>query len=163
MARMPRAACVGLLSWLMVSCAPDTGAPVAAPSGTEPVVLEVGHDMRWRELRIEGKTDLPDGAVLSYRVTHAVTDEVPVNEWPARNLISDGTAVVQAGQYWASLNTTYWPRGQVRVRIEFPIAPQPDAVRQQYGEFGEQLAGDNVTTLGTSKVLSVEHAFEWTR
>ncbi len=147
----------------MAGCAAGTGGSDATPAGTERVVLETTHDIRWRELRIEGTTDLPDGAVLSYRVTHAITDEVPVDEWPARNLIADGTAVVQGGLYRASLNTRYWPRGTVRVRVEFPVAPQPDPVRLQYGQFGERLTGDNVTALGPSQVVSVEHTFEWTR
>lgn len=163
MTRMTRAAYVGLLCWLMAGCTTGSGGPDATAGGTERVVLEVDHDIRWRELRIEGTTDLADGAVLSYRVTHAVTDEVPVDEWPSRNLISDGTAVVQDGRYWARLNTRFWPRGNVRVRVEFPVAPQPDAVRLKYGEFGERLTGDNVIALGSSQVVSVEHAFEWTR
>ena len=139
----------------------DTDASV--PEGDQIVAMAVDHRARWRELRIEGTTDLSDGAVVSYRVTHALATGLPPSEWPAQNLIADGTAVVQEGQYWARLNTTYWPPGTVHVEVQFPVAPQPDGVRTRYGDFGEHLTGDNVTSLGASKVVTVEHTLEWTR
>ena len=146
-------------------CTPGTVDDTSAgmPEGDQVVVLAVDHRAQWRELHVEGTTDLADGAVVSYRVTHALATELPPSEWPARNLIADGTAVVQEGQYWARLNTTYWPPGVVRVQVQFPVAPQPDAVRARYGEFGEHLTGDNVTSLGASKVATAEHTLEWTR
>ena len=64
--------------------------PGNGSSDGETVVLTVEHRSRWRELRIEGTTDLPDGAVVSYHVAHALADELPRNEWPAQNLIVDG-------------------------------------------------------------------------
>ena len=140
----------------------DTGQDGESPGG-EAVTLAVDHRSRWRELRIEGETDLPDGAVVSYRVTHARAEELPPSEWPAKNLIADGTAVVQEQQYWARLNTTYWPAGDVRVQVRFPVAPQPTTVSGRYGAFGEHLTGDNVTSLGASKVVTAEHTLEWTR
>ncbi|HCE03490.1 MAG TPA: hypothetical protein DEQ98_09630 [Acidobacteria bacterium] len=126
-------------------------------------MLSVTHESRWRELRVEGATDLPDGAVLSYRVTHALANELPPSEWPAQNLIADGTAAVQEGKYGARLNTTYWPKGSVQVEVQFPIAPQPPTIRTRYGNFGEELTGNNVTVLGSSKVVTAEHTFNWTR
>ncbi len=149
-----------VLGCMLSGCTPAGQDPVA---GTERAALDVGHQSKWRELRVSGTTDLPDGAVLSYRVTHALTDEIAPAEWPAKNLITDGTAIVQAGQYWADLNTTYWPAGTVRIRVEFPVVPQPGSVQSVYGEFGERLEGDNVSSLGSSKVLTAEHVFEWTR
>ena len=131
--------------------------------GTETVVLAVDHETRWRELRIKGATDLPDGAVVTYQVTHALASELPRGEWPAQNLITDGAAVVQDGVYWTRLNTTYWQPGRVDVLVQFPVAPQPDPVRLRYGQFGEHLTGDNVSSLGGSRVVAAEHAFDWTR
>ncbi len=135
----------------------------AGNGGAETVLLAVSHQTRWRELRIEGETDLPDGAVVTWRVTHAAANEMPRGEWPAQNLITDGTAVVQDGVYWTRLNTIYWPPGRVGVIVQFPVAPQPDAVRLRYGDFGENLTGDNVSALGGSRVVTAEHAFDWTR
>ena len=147
-------------------CGPTTGGDAGSGSGStvgESVALAVGHRSRWRELRIEGTTDLPEGAVVSYRVTHALAEELQPSEWPAQNLIAEGTAVVQESQYWARINTTYWPAGDVRVQVRFPVAPQPTAVSGRYGSFGEHLTGDNVTILGASKVVTAEHTLEWTR
>ena len=138
-------------------------APAAGNGGTETVLLAVGHQTRWRELRIEGETDLQDGAVINWQVTHAAANQLPRGEWPAQNLLSDGEAVVQDGVYWTRLNTTYWPPGRVDVTVQFPVAAQPDAVRLRYGEFGENLTGDNVSALGGSRVVTAEHAFDWTR
>ena len=167
MSRMRRAGILMLTTWVLAvgGCGPATGGDVGPESGSagETVLLAVDHRSSWRELRIEGTTDLPDGAVVSYHVTHALAEQLPLGEWPAQNLIADGTAVVLKTQYWASLNTTNWPAGAVEVQIQFPIAPQPEAVRARYGAFGEQLTGDNVTTLGASRVVTAEHRFEWTR
>jgi hypothetical protein len=120
------------MCWSVTGCAEPAADPVDGrePSGAEPVALSISHESRWRELRVEGTTDLPDGAVLSYR---------------------------------ARLNTTYWPKGSVQVEVQFPIAPQPLAIRARYGDFGEELTGNNVTVLGASKVVTAEHAFDWTR
>lgn len=148
-------------------CAPvpageGADAPAAGGNGgAETVTLAVAHETRWRELRIEGATDLPDGAVVTWQITHALADAAPRSEWPAPNLIADGAAVVQDGVYWTRLNTTYWPPGRVEVRAQFPVAPQPDAVRRRYGRFGEHLAGDNVVSLGGSRIVTAEHAFDW--
>ena len=165
------AAAMGLLAAgaLWVGCAPAPAGesigdgPGGASGGTETVTLAVGHQTRWRELRIEGETSLPDGAVVTYQVTHGLANELPRAEWPAQNLISDGAAMVHDGVYWTRLNTTYWPPGRVEVLVRFPVAPQPDPVRLRYGQFGEHLAGDNVSDLGGSRVVTAEHAFDWTR
>ncbi|MCH7750381.1 MAG: hypothetical protein IH939_20060 [Acidobacteria bacterium] len=165
---MRRASILMLTSWVLSvgACGPASGrdaGPRRGSSGEETVVLTVDHRSRWRELRIEGTTDLPNGAVVSYHITHALAEELPPSEWPAQNLIADGTAVVQESRYWARLNTTYWPAGAVRVRVQFPVAPQPTAVGERYGEFGEHLTGDNVTIVGASKVVTAEHTLAWTR
>jgi len=165
---MRRAGVLLLATWVLSigACGPGRGSgtdPVNGSSGGETVALTVDHRSRWRELRIEGTTDLLDGAVVSYTVTHASAAELQQGEWPAKNLIADGTAVVLESQYWARLNTTNWPAGDVRVQIQFPVAPQPPSVRERYGAFGEHLIGDNVTTLGASRVVTAEHTFRWTR
>lgn len=154
-----------MLCCAVAACAgPGTdGAVPPEPGGTETVALTVAPTLSWRELRIDGTTDLPDGAVLSYRVTHAAANELPPSEWPAQNLMSDGTAVVLDGQYGARLNTAYWPKGSVRIEVQFPIATQPADISTRYGAFGEALMGDNVTVLGSSKVVAAADTFDWTR
>ncbi len=155
-----------VLCWTLAACASPatTDEPAAAgTSGTEPVMLAVAPTTTWRELHIDGTTDLPDGAVVSYRVTHALANELPPSEWPAQNLMADGTAVVLEGRYGARLNTTYWPEGSVRVEVQYPVAAQPPDISNRYGAFGEQLTGDNVTAFGASKVATASHTLEWPR
>ena len=128
--------------------------------GAETVQLDVTHKSEWRQLWIEGATDLPDGAYVNYRVTHAATATLPVEEWPAGNLMESGRAAVQDNQFWTRINTFRWPRGEVRIVVQFPLPPQPDEVMARYGEFGERLAGDNVTEQAGVRAVEVEHVFE---
>ena len=132
----------------------------AVPSGTETVTLTVDHRSEWRVLWIEGKTDLPNGAEVSYRVTHNVARSAPAEEWPAKNLIESGRSSVQDGQYWSRINTLHWPAGKVEIVVQFPLPPQPSEVSSRYGEFGEHLTGDNVSDVGGIKTVEVVHVFE---
>ena len=62
-----------------------TGGTTTAPDGSETVSLSVEHRTEWRQLWIQGTTDLPDGAFLNYSVTHEVAESSPPDEWPARD------------------------------------------------------------------------------
>ena len=135
----------------------------ATNRGTEMVALSVSHRSEWRVLWIEGDTDLPNGAFVNYRVTHSLARTAPAEEWPTGNLIDSGRATVQDGQYWTTINTINWPAGEVEVRIQFPLPPQPPEVEERFGAFGEHLTGDNVTDLGGMKAVEVTHRFEHTR
>jgi hypothetical protein len=128
--------------------------------GTEPVALEVRHRSEWRVLWIEGDTDLPDGALVNYTVTHEAATLTPAEEWPAANLTESARATVNEGQYWARINTLNWPTGQVRVLVQFPLPPQPPEVDTRYGAFGEHLTGANVTVLAGMKAVEVEYELE---
>ena len=132
-------------------------------NGTETVTLSVDHRSEWRKLWIEGTTDLPDGAFVNYSVTHELGETTPADEWPAANLIEVGRATVRDGQYWSTINTLNWPRGNVRILVQFPLPPQPPEVDARYGPFGEHLAGDNVTALAGMKAAEGEHRFEHRR
>ena len=131
-----------------------------AVEGAETVQLEVTHRSEWRQLWIEGATDLPDGAYVNFRITHEAAETVPVEEWPAENLMETGRAAVQDNQFWTRINTFRWPRGEVRVIVQFPLPPQPDEVMARYGEFGERLGGANVTERAGMRAVEVEHVFE---
>ena len=151
-----------LLVLLATGCAAAGSGSATDPtdSGTEPVLLTVETRSEWRVLWIEGETDLPDGALVNYRATHALARTAPTEEWPATNLIESGRATVQGGQYWAQINTLNWPAGDVTVLVQFPLPPQPPDVDTRYGEFGEHLTGENVTDLGGMKAIEVESRFE---
>lgn len=157
-----------LLLRVLVAIAATTGCDAAGkvgsvPAGTETVALSVDHRSEWRQLWIEGTTDLPDGAFINYSVTHELGESTPADEWPAANLVEAGRATVKDGQYWSIINTLNWPRGNVRVLVQFPLPPQPPEVEARYGPFGEHLAGENVTSLAGMKAVEVEHRFEHRR
>ena len=152
-----RAATTLFAACVLTGCA----GPSAPPA--EPVELTVGHRSEWRVLWLEGETNLPDGAHLNYRVTHEAANTIPVAEWPATNLMEAGRSAVTGGTYWARINTFNWPRGSVRVVVQFPLPPQPPEVVERYGENGERLAGEHVTDIGGTRAIEVEHVFEHRR
>ena len=169
MARRQRSAMqlavAGLVAGLGSACGPAGGGgePQSDGAGAETVRLEVEHRSEWRQLWIEGSTDLPDGASVNYQIVHELGERAPADEWPAANLISSGRAAVRDGQYWARINTFNWPPGAVRVLVQFPLPPQPPEVDARYGPLGEHLAGDNVVALAGTNAVEVEHVFDHRR
>ena len=148
-----------VLTVLVAGCAPASDSD--ATGGAErTVALTIRHRSEWRVLWVEGDTDLPDGAYVNYRVTHALARTAPVEEWPAQNLIASGRAAVQNGEYWARVNTLNWPAGSVSVLVQFPLPPQPPEIIEHYGAFGEHLTGENVSVMNGMKAVQVEHTLE---
>lgn len=139
------------------------GEPDPDAAGGEAVQLAVEHRSEWRQLWVEGATDLPDGAFVDYQVAHEMSDTAPAEDWPAGNLIESGRATVADGQFWTRINTFNWPPGSVRIVVQFPLPPQPAEIEARYGAFGERLAGDNVVTVAGAKVVEVEHLFDHRR
>ena len=156
---LPLLAVIGMAA----GCGAAGGAASDADAGKETVQLGVEHRSEWRQLWIEGATDLPDGAFVDYQVAHEMSDATPADEWPATNLIEAGRASVVGGQFWTRINTFNWPRGSVRIVVQFPLPPQPAEVDARYGAFGERLAGDNVVTVAGAKVVEVEHVLDHRR
>ncbi len=152
-----------LLATCLTAACGAGGASSDAASGMETVQLVVEHRSEWRQLWIEGTTDLPDGAFVDYQVAHEMSDTTPADEWPATNLIESGRASVTQGHFWTRINTFNWPRGSVRIVVQFPLPPQSPEVEARYGAFGERLAGDNVATVAGAKVVEVEHVFDHRR
>ena len=145
-----------------VGCSEPEGATIDR-DGSETVSLSLEHRSEWRQLWIQGTTDLPDGAFLNYSVTHELAASSPPDQWPATNLLESGRATVKDGQFWSTVNTLNWPNGNVRVLVQFPFPPQPSPIESQYGPLGEHLTGENVTTLAGMKAVEVEHQFEHRR
>ena len=152
-----------LAAGLVSGCGAAGDAASDAAAGMEPVQLAVEHRSEWRQLWIEGATNLPDGAFVDYQVAHEMSDTTPAEDWPATNLIESGRATVTEGRFWTRINTFNWPRGSVRIVVQFPLPPQPAEVEARYGAFGERLAGDNVVTVAGAKVIEVEHVFDHRR
>jgi hypothetical protein len=123
-------------------------------------LITIDHRLQRGTLWIEGMTDLPTGAELTYTVRHEMANAAPVDQWPATNLVESGRAVVQTGEFWGRVSTNNWPAGQVTVLIQFPLPPQPGEVIARYGEFGENLTGDNVVDVRGIKAIEVEHTLQ---
>ena len=156
-----------LLALILVGLAAGCGAAGDAASDAvgsmESVRLDVEHRSEWRQLWIEGATDLPDGAFVDYQVAHEMSGTTPAEDWPATNLIESGRASVTGGHFWTRINTFNWPPGSVRIVVQFPLPPQPPDVEARYGGLGERLAGDNVVTVAGARVVEVEHVFDHRR
>lgn len=166
--RRTRSLRLPLLAVLLVTvpiagCGASGDAASDPGSGSEAVRLDIEHRSEWRQLWIEGSTDLPDGAFVDYQVAHEMADTTPAAEWPATNLIESGRATVTEGQFWTRINTFNWPRGGVRVVVQFPVPPQPPEIEARYGSFGERLTGENVVTLAGAKIVEVEHVLDHRR
>ncbi len=146
----------------LMACGPLTqsGSEPEPNSGSETVQLTIGHRSEWRELWLEGETNLPNGAYVNYRVTHDLARTAQVKDWPAKNLMEVGRSAVLDGTYWARINTLRWPAGQVTVLVQFPLPPQSPEIVQRYGEFGEHMAGEHVTMRHGIKALEVTHTFD---
>ena len=156
---LPVLAVIGMAA----GCGAAGGAASDPAAGVEAVRLDVEHRSEWRQLWLEGSTDLPDGAYVDYQVAHEMSDTTPAEDWPATNLIESGRASVTEGQFWTRINTFNWPRGSVRIVVQFPLPPQPAEVEARYGAFGEHLTGDNVVTVAGAKVVEIEHVFDHRR
>lgn len=113
----------------------------------------------------EGTTDLPDGAVIVYEVTHEDFGTKDDLEDPVWSLFADGSVPVDGGRYSLSVPVADWPAGDVTVWVAFqavlsddvdPGDGQPAAVMERYGEMGARLTGPNVTESAGNKRVEIE-------
>ena len=130
-------------------------APSATPHGTLSVHLTLSLGLQGRMLNIQGLTDLPDRAVLLYRVSHVAPD----------SRSTDGTLAVLDGGYATQVDLSDWPSGTVEVWVGFqPVfgnsEQQPEEVIELYGERGEFLHGENVIDDGGFKHVEVRQTIE---
>lgn len=94
-------------------------------------------------LAVAGQATVPDGALVSWQVTHALHP----------SFREDGTAEVAGGRFTVTLDTSGWPPGELEVWLGFQTVPatgarQPDAVIARYGHKGERMVGDQVVDAG---------------
>jgi hypothetical protein len=138
---------IGIIGYVMVG--------VLAPRYS--VALTITPYVSGRTMIIDGTTDLPDGAVISYDLLHELryrqlypgeTDRPPSFEagQPPTPQIISGSIKVAAGRFQGTVNVTDWPAGTVHVIARFdPDPDQPAAVRARFGDNNEHLGGPNVT------------------
>ena len=146
----------------LMACGPlmQSGSEPEPHGEDETVQLTIGHRSEWRELWLEGETNLPNGAYVNYRVTHDLARTAQIQDWPAKNLMEAGRSAVLDGTYWARINTLHWPVGQVTVLVQFPLPPQNPEILKRYGEFGENLTGQHVAIRDGIKTVEALHTFD---
>jgi hypothetical protein len=101
-----------------------------------------------RLLNIDGTSDLPDGAILSWVVAHELTTKDingPGPHDPSVPDLKSGAAVLNDGHFHAESDLRAWPPGNVEITIQFiPWVGQPPAIVARFGEAGERLDGPDV-------------------
>ncbi|MGJ9460326.1 hypothetical protein [Oceanobacillus sp. CF4.6] len=101
-------------------------------------------------LTVSGETNLPNGTLLTYEVSHLDDFEK----------YSTGEIEVIDGDYHTEIDISDWPEGDINVWLAFQTilgttVEQPKEVIEKYGEMGENLEGDNVTD-GDMKRIELE-------
>lgn len=97
---------------------------------------------------VDGTTDLPDGALVDYEITHEAFGTIDDLDDPTWDLFADGSVPVTAGTYTITTPVPDWPPGDVTVWVAFQVtlaSDQPAGVVERYGEMGKKLGGSNVT------------------
>jgi hypothetical protein len=112
------------------------------------VTLTLDARQQGSELVIRGTADLPDRALLDYRVADVGSGTAtPSNE-------AVGTAAVTAGSYSVNVELKGWSNGAADVWVSFGCdvtAGQPDSIVATYGHFCSLVTGSNVLIAGTDR------------
>lgn len=130
-------------------------APSPTPHGGESVALSLNTGIIGTLLNIQGTTNLPNRAVLLYRVSQVAPDPIAI----------DGTVAVLDGRYAAQVDISGLPPGAIEVWIAFqPVfgnnEKQPPEILERYGEMGEYLYGENVMESSGMKRVEVRQTLE---
>ena len=117
-----------------------------APLAARNVTLTNNPHMAGRTLIIEGKTDLPDQAVIEWELRHEqlfTRRDIPIS-----HMATEGHAIVHDHHYSVAIDLSHWPAGSVEVWVAFqPLSygtRQPARISQIYGQNGEWIEGENV-------------------
>ena len=125
------------------------------PASVQPVQLTLNPSMQGSLLIVEGRTDLPNRALLLYEVT----------EISAAPRTESGTMPVLDGRYARQVDITGWTADTILVWVGFQTVldgneQQPEEVIARFGEMGEFLSGDNVTETDGLKRVEVSQVVE---
>jgi hypothetical protein len=125
------------------------------PASVQPVHLTLNPSMQGSLLIVEGRTDLPNRALLLYEVT----------EISAAPRTESGTMPVLDGRYARQVDITGWTADTILIWVGFQTLlqgdeQQPEEVIARFGEMGEFLSGDNVTEANGLKRVEVSQTVE---
>lgn len=94
------------------------------------------------DLKLHGRTNLPDGAIVDCEAWHSIEDSPEGrHEW-----VQDIRVTVIDGSFDCAFDVANWPAGEVRLDSRFvPYdAEQPASIQQTFGASGERLSGPQV-------------------
>jgi hypothetical protein len=129
--------------------------PSATPFEGESIVLTLSTEIQGDVLNISGRTNLPNRAILLYKV----------GQVSAAPMSIDGTLAVLDGGYATQVDISGLPPGTIEVWVGFQTLligneRQPEEVIERYGEAGENLHGENVIEVDGSKRVEVRQTVE---
>ena len=126
------------------------------PASAQFVELSLNPRIQGNLLIVEGRTDLPNRALLMYEASEIATNP----------MVANGTMPVQDSRYLRQVDITGWHAGTIAVWVGFQILlgseeKQPEEIIERFGEMGEFLYGDNVTENGGFKRVEVRERLEF--
>lgn len=115
------------------------------------VDLTVSGSVEQDTITVQGRHNLPDGALLSWVVEHQDSHGI------------QGGEICRNRQYWFRILTRGsgeypdWAPGTVKVTVTFDPGDtrQPSEVRKRYGDKGQYIGGDHVVKLESTRVARV--------
>lgn len=127
-----------------------------APASAQFVSLSLNPRIQGNLLIIEGRTDLPNRALLMYEATEVSTNP----------MVAQGTMPVLDGNYLRQVDLSGWHAGTIAVWVAFQTLldsneKQPEEILERFGEMGEFLYGDNITEADGLKRVEVTQTVEF--
>ncbi|WP_054950808.1 hypothetical protein [Numidum massiliense] len=99
------------------------------------VVLDEKISITDDQVTIKGKTNLEDGAILSYIVTHLENEDELVR----------GELTVKDGKFKVKKDISHFANGEIYAYLVFRPEKQDETIQETYGEQGQYMIGDKVT------------------
>lgn len=127
-----------------------------AASTVENIGLTLNTNISNNILRVSGNANLPDGALISYEVSHESWGTRIFSPAEMDVRFADGTTEVRNGKYEFSVNVAQWPSGNIETWVAFQTilgttVKQPQEVIDLYGELGEKIPDASAVQSGSLK------------
>lgn len=134
-----------LAASLLAGCGSSTTPQSGKSPATRVVRIEVKDTVDGDRLTVSGTATVPDGALIAWEAGDALT-----NKPDGQMAFEDGTALVTDGAFTFDVNVEGWPSA-IKVWVAFQAilgtsTKQPPEVVALYGEQGELMEGDTVTS-----------------